>query len=179
MKNEFIDVLRLVIKALVIQEVRYLRTEQAYPSPFILGEMKRSIQETKDRVRALTRSMDPHERNVLIKRIIDQSVDEEVDEAIEARKNKCLRCIHIRYFDETGAAHVDLPYGVGEKGGCDISALQICCENPSIPGTSCNEFAERLGALPLEEYLCEIRFYYEVREMLDRLDEIWDEYLNR
>jgi hypothetical protein len=179
MENEFVDVLRSVVKALVIQEVRYLRTEQACPSPFVLGEMRRSIQETKDRVRALTRSMDPHERNLLIKRIVDQSVEEEIDEAIEARKNRCLRCIHIRYFDETGAVHFDLPYGVDREGACDVSTLQICCENPSIPGTSCNEFAERLGALPLEEYLSEIRFYYEVREMLDRLDEIWEEYLNR
>ena len=141
--------------------------------------MKRSIQEAKDRVRALTRSMDPHERNRLIKQIVDQSVEEEIDEAIEARKNKCLRCIHIRYFDETGEAHPDLPHGVGGEGTCDVSALQICCENPPIPGGSCEKFTEKLSALPLEEYLGEIRFFYVVREMLDRLDEIWEEYLNR
>jgi len=47
------------------------------------------------------------------------------------------------------------------------------------PRPSCQEFSERLGALPLEEYLSEIRFYYSVREMLDRLEEIWDDYLNR
>ncbi len=179
MENTFVDTLRSIVKALVAQEVRYLRTEQACPSPFLLDEMKRSIREMKAQVMLLTRSMAPQERNVLIKQIIDQSVDEEIDEAIEARKNKCLRCIHIRYFDETGAAHYDLPHGVGSEGACDVSALQICCENPSIPGTSCREFGERLDALPLEEYLSEIRFFYAVREMLDRLEEIWDDYLNR
>ena len=178
MENTFVDTLRSIVKALVVQEVRYLRTEQACPSPFLLDEMKRSIREMKAQVMFLTRSMAPQERNVLIKQILDQAVDEEIDEAIEARKNKCLRCIHIRYFDETGAAHYDLPHGMGE-GACDVSTLQICCENPSIPGTSCQEFSERLGALPLEEYLSEIRFFYAVREMLERLEEIWDDYLNR
>ena len=179
MENEFNDSLRSAIRVLVIHEVRYLRTEETYPSPFLLREMKRSIQEAKDRVRVLTRSMDPLERNRLIKQIVDQSVEEEIDEAIEARKNKCLRCIHIRYFDETGEAHPDLPHGVDREGTCDVSALQICCENPPIPGGSCEKFTEKLSALPLEEYLGEIRFFYVVREMLDRLDEIWEEYLNR
>jgi hypothetical protein len=179
MENEFSDSLKSTIRVLVIQEVRYLRTEQACPSPFLLDEMKRSIQEAKVRVMSLTRSMDPHERNLLIKRIIDQSVDEEVDEVIEARKNKCLRCVHIRYVDEAGSAHFDLPYGVDREGACDVTALQICCENAPTPGASCEEFREKRSALPLGEYLTEIRFFYEVREMLDRLEEIWDEYLNR
>jgi hypothetical protein len=141
--------------------------------------MKRSIQEAKVQVMSLTRSMDPHERNVLIKRIIDQSVDEEVDEAIGARKNKCLRCIHVRYFDEAGSAYFDLPYGVDREGACDVSTLQIVCENPPIPGASCEEFTEKRSASPLGEYLDEIRLFYEVKEMLDRLEEIWEGYLNR
>ena len=173
------EALRSAIKVLVIQEVRLLRAEQACPSPFLVCEMRRSIQETKDRVMALTRSMDSHERNLLIKRIIDQSVEEEIDEAIEARRNKCLRCIHIRYFDETGTAHQDLPCGAGRDAACDVSALQICCENPPIPGTSCEEFVEKSNAVPLEEYLSEIGFFYDVKEMLDRLDRIWEEYLCR
>ena len=115
MEDELMEALRSAIKVLVIQEVRLLRVEQACPSAFLICEMKRFIQETKDRVMALTRSMDSNERNLLIKRIIDQSVEEEIDEAIEARRNKCLRCIHIRYFDESGTAHPDLPYGVGRE----------------------------------------------------------------
>jgi hypothetical protein len=173
------EALKSAIRVMVIQEVRLLRAEQACPSAFLICEMKRSIQETKDRVMALTWSMDSHERNLLIKRIIDQSVEEEIDEAIEARKNKCLRCIHIRYFDESGTAHPDLPYGVGREAACDVSALQIGCENPSIPGTSCEEFVEKSSAVSLEEYLCEISFFYDVKEMLDRLDRIWEEYLSR
>ena len=173
------EALKSAIRVMVIQEVRLLRAEQACPSLFLIREMKRSIQETKDRVMALTRSMDSHERNLLIKRIIDQSVEEEIDEAIEARKNKCLRCIHIRYFDESGTAYQDLPCGAGRETACDVSALQICCENPSIPGTPCEEFVEKSSAVSLEEYLSEISFFYDVKEMLDRLDRIWEEYLSR
>lgn len=179
MENKLGEYLRSAIRVLVIQEVRYLRTEQACPSPFILGEIRRCIQETKDRVRALTRSMDPRERDLLIKQIVDQSVEEEIDEAIEVRKNRCLRCIHLKYLDETGTAHLDLPCGVDREGARDVSALEICCENPPTPGAMCEAFAEKLSVLPLEEYLAEIHFFYEVRDMLDRLDEIWDEYLNR
>jgi hypothetical protein len=179
MENDLMEALRSAIKALLVQEVRLLRTEQACPSLFLIREMKRSIQETKDRVMALTRSMDSHERNLLIKRIIDQSVEEEIDEAIEARKNKCFRCIHIRYFDESGMAYQDLPCGAGRDAACDVSALQICCKNLSTPGTSCGEFVEKSSAVSLEEYLRDISFFYDVKEMLDRLDRIWEEYLSR
>ena len=167
MENELIEALRSAIKALIIQEVRLLRTEQVHPSPFVIREMKRSIHETKTRVIALVRSMDSDERNLLIKRMVDQSVEEEIDEAIEARKNKCLRYIHIRYFDETGTAHIRLPLRTGR-------ARHIGCEKLPAPGTQCQEFIEKWSAVPIEEYLGEMSFFYEVEEMFKRFDEIWD-----
>jgi hypothetical protein len=179
MENEVIDALRSAIKALIIQEVRLLRVEQAHPIPFVIRGMKESIQEEKRRVTELVRSMKPHERNLLIKRIIDQSVEEEIDQAIELRKDKCLSCIHIRYFDETGTAHVDLPSETPRNMTCDVSVLTIGCENPCPPGASCEGFKEKSDALSLGEYINEVTFFYEVKEMFDRLEEIWEEYLNR
>jgi hypothetical protein len=178
MENEPIETLKLAIRKLIIQEVRLLRTEQTYPYPFVIGEMKRSIQEAKNQVAALTRFMGASERNELIKKFIDDSMEEEIDEAIESRKNKCLRCIHIRYLDEKGAEHVNLPHGKGGDVRGDISAMTICCETPSVPGASCFEFVEKLGAVPIDDYLAELSFLYEVRERLDEIEEMW-EYLTR
>ncbi len=48
--------------------------------------MARSIQEAKRQVMALVRLMPPKERDALIKRLIRQSVDEEIDQAIQVRK---------------------------------------------------------------------------------------------
>ncbi len=174
MEDELIEALESAIRTLVIQEVRLLRAEQTCPAPFVVREFKRSIQEAKGRVVALVRVMDSYERNLLINKLIDEAMEEEIDEAIEARKNKCLRCIHIRYLDETGMAHFDLPCGTGSDVGCDVSALTICCENPAIPGTSCEEFVEKPSAVSIEEYLSEISFFYDVKEMLQRFDEIWE-----
>ncbi len=178
MEKELIEALRSAIKELVLQEVRLLRTENVYPSLFVAHEMKRTIQASKRGVARLVRLMDAHERNLLVRKFIDETMEEEIDEAIETRRNKCLRCIHIRYHDETGEAHIDLPCGAGGDVGCDISALTVACGCPSIPGTSCVEFIERAGALSIEDYLSEIGFLYEVKERLDEIAEIWD-YLTR
>ena len=167
MENELIEALESAIRTLVIREVCLLRTEQTYPSPFVICELKRSIQEAKGRVVALVRLMDSYERNLLINKLIDEAMEEEIDEAIEARKNKCLRCIHIRYFDETGTAHIRLPLRTGR-------AQHIGCEKLPVPGTQCKEFIEKLSAVPIEEYLGEMSFFYEVKEMFQRFDEIWE-----
>jgi len=178
MEKELVEALKLAIKVLIIQEARLLRAEQACPSPFVIREMRRSIQESKHGVIALVRLMDPYERNLLIKRIIGQSAEEEIDQAIETRKTKCLRCTHVRYFDETGIGHIDLPCEPSEDVTCDGSTLTIGCENPPIQGASCEGFSERSNAVRLDEYITEVSFFYEVREKLDRFNEIWD-YLTR
>jgi hypothetical protein len=159
------EALRIAIKALIIQEVRVLQLEQACSPAFIIDEMALSIQEAKRQVIDLVRFMPTKERNALIKRLIRQSVDEEIDRSIQVRKNRCLRCIHVRYFDEAGSPHVNLPIGTGR-------ARVIGCEVTSK--VQCRSFSENAMATPIEEYLSEIAFFYEVKEMFDQFEEIWD-----
>jgi len=162
--------LKLAIKDLIIQEVRLLQLEQARPPAFILDEMARSIQEAKSQVMALVRFLPAKERNLLIKRLARQSVDEEIDQAIQVRKTRCFRCLHVRYFDEAGSSHVNLPFGMERAHviGCEVTPVGIQCQN----------FIESSSAFSTEDYLSEMAFLYEVKEMFDQFEEIWD-YLTR
>ena len=172
MENELIEILKSVIRALIVQEVRLSRLGQASPSRFVIREMRQSILESKRQVIELVKRMEPHERNPFVKRIIDQSLEEEIDLAIEARRNKCLRCIHMKYVDEEGLAYYRLPRGKGR-----IESLG-CQKMPPV-GTPCREYIEKTSAARLDEYLSEISFFYEVKEMFDRMEEIWRDYLTR
>jgi hypothetical protein len=169
-KKELRQALKLAIKDLIVQEVRRLQLEQSRPPAFVIDEMVRSIQEAKNRVRALVRFMPPKERNTLIKSLVHRSVDEEIDQAIQVRKTRCFRCLHVRYFDEAGSSHVNLPFGRERAHvvGCEITPAGIQCKN----------FIESSMAVSIEDYVNEMAFLYEVKEMFDQFKEIWD-YLTR
>ncbi len=163
--------LRMGIKTLIIQEVRVLQLEQAYVPSFIIDEMARSIQEAKRQVISLVRLMPSQERNALIKRLIRQSIDEEIDQGIQVRENKCIRCVHGRFYDEVGTPHVNLPIGITQVQiiGCDKF-------QPSLR-KNCRRFVETARATSLEDYLSEMTLFYELREMFERFKEIWENYL--
>jgi len=169
-KKELRDALKSAIKGLIIQEVRALQLEQSNAPAFVLDQVVRSIREVKREIIGLVRLMHPKERNTLIKRLIRQSVDEEIDQAIQVRKTRCFRCLHVRYFDEAGLSHVNLPRGKGRARamGCQI--------NPA--GIQCQDFVERSYAISNPDYLNEMAFLYEVKEKSKEFDEIWD-YLTR
>ena len=169
-KKDLREALRLAIKALIIQEVRVLQLERATTPSFIIDEMARSIQEAKREIISLVRLMPSKERNVFIKRLIRQSIDEEIDQGVQVRKNKCFRCIHVRYFDEEGSPYANLPIGIRQ--------VQIlgCDEIRTASKGRCRRFAERPRATSLEDYLSEMAFFYELREMFTRFQKIWQEY---
>jgi hypothetical protein len=171
-KKELREALKLAIKTLILQEVRVLQHGQVHSPAFIIDEMARSIQEAKRQIMVLVRLLPPKERSVLIKRLIRQSVDEEIDQAIQIRKTRCFRCIHVRYFDEAGSTHVNLPFGKER-------AHVIGCEmiRPAS-GIQCKNFIESSMAVLTEDYLNEMAFLYEVKEMFDQFEEVWD-YLTR
>ena len=172
-KKELREALKLVIKNLIIQEVRVIQLEQSSSPPFMIDEMIRSIEETKRQVTALVRLMRPRERESLIKRLIRQSVDEEIDQAIRVRRKRCFRCIHVRYFDESGASHSTFP--IGEE-----RARVIGCEMISSPsGVECRSFVESSLAISIGDYLDEMSTLCEVKEMFDQFERIWEEYLTR
>jgi hypothetical protein len=167
------EALKLAIKALVIQEVRVLQLERTYTPSFIIDGMARSIQEAKREIISLVRLMPSKERNVLIKRLIRQSIDEEIDQGVQVRKNRCFRCIHVRYFDEEGSPYVNLPIGI-------IQAQILGCDEIRTASKGrCRRFAERARATSLEDYLSEMALFYELREMFKRFEEIWEDYFIR
>ena len=170
--KELRKAIRLGMKTLILQEVRLSRLERAF-TPFVMtDEMSRSIQETKRMIIKLTRSMDHKKRTVLLKRMVCQAVDEEIDRAIELRKTKCIRCLHGRFYDEAGTAYVNLPV--------KTRAVAIGCDQLR-PGLrkSCRRFVEMSVAASLDDYFNEVTFLYELRDVLNRIEEIWKDYLTR
>jgi hypothetical protein len=168
--KELREAIKLGIKTLIIQEVRLLRMGRSFTPHIVIDEMSRSIGETKRAVVRLTRAMDNKERNSLLRKMIRQAVDEEIDQAIELRKTRCIRCVHGRFYDEAGTAHVNLPVKArAETIGCD--KLQ-----PSLR-KSCRRFVEASETGSLEGYLNEMTFLYEFRDLINRIEEIWKDYL--
>jgi hypothetical protein len=167
--KELREAIRLGIKTLIIQEVRLLRLEHSFTPHIIIDEMFQSIRGTKREIAKLAKAIAQKERAVLLKRMIRQAVDEEIDRAIELRKTRCIRCLHGRFYDETGTAHVNLPVRARAKTiGCDKL-------RPNLK-KSCRRFVEMSMTASLDNYLNEITFLYEFREVLDRVEEIWKEY---
>jgi hypothetical protein len=170
--KELREAIKLGIKTLIIQEVRLLRLERAFTPPIVIDEMARSIQETKKTIIKLTRAIKEKERTTLLKRMIHQVVDEEIDRAIEWRKTRCIRCLHGRYYDEEGTAHANLPIRTQAKTiGCDKLRPNLM--------KRCKRFVEMSMADSMNHYLNEMTLLYEFREVIDRIEEIWKDYLTK
>ncbi len=170
--KELKEAIKLGIKTLIIQEVRLLRLEHSFTPHIIIDEMSQSIRGTKGGIVKLAKAIAQKERAVLLKKMIRQAVDEEIDRAIELRKTRCIRCLHGRFYDEAGTAHVNLPIKTRAKTiGCD--RLQ-----PSLR-KSCRRFVETSQAVSLDDYLNEMTLLYEFRELINRNEEIWKEYLTK
>jgi len=172
-KSDLRKALKLAIKTLVIQEVRVLQLEPAATPSFIIDEMARSLQEAKREIISLIRLIPSKEREALIKRLIRQSIDEEIDQGVQVRKNRCFRCVHVRYFDDKGASHMDLPSGIRQAQAFGCDEVRTASED------RCRRFVETARATPLEDYLSEMALLYELREMFERFEEIWKDYLSR
>jgi len=164
--------IKIGVKTLVIQEVRLLRLEHAFTPAFIVAEMSHSIQETKREIAKLAKPLAQKERASLLRRMIRQAVDEEIDQAIEFRKNRCVRCLHGRFYDETGAAHESLPVKTrAERIGCD----QL---RPNLR-KSCRRFVQISTAASLDHYLNEMTLLYKFRDVIDQIEEFWKDYLTK
>ena len=170
--KELREAIKLGVKTLILQEVRLLRLERSFTPHIIIEEISHSIQDTKKEIVKLTKTMAQKERTVLLKKMIRQAVDEEIDRAIQLRKTRCIRCLHGRFYDDTGTAHVGLPVRTrAETIGCDKL-------RPSLR-KSCRRFVEMSKAASLDQYLNEMTLLYEFRELIDRIEEIWKEYLSK
>jgi len=170
--KELREAIRLGVKTLILQEVRLLRLERSFTPHIVIDGMSHSIQGTKREIVKLTRTMAQKERTVLLKKMIRQAVDEEIDRAIQLRKTRCIRCLHGRFYDEAGTAHVDLPVRTrAETIGCDKL-------RPSLR-KSCRRFVEMSKVASLDQYLNEMTLLYEFRELIDTIEEIWKDYFTK
>jgi hypothetical protein len=166
------EAIKLGIRILIIQEVRLLRLEHSITPPIMIDELSQSIRGTKREIAKLAKVIAQKERAVLLKRMIRQAVDEEIDRAIELRKTKCIRCLHGRFYDEAGTAHMNLPVRTQVKNiGCDKL-------RPNLK-KSCKRFVEMSMTNSLDHYLNEMTLLYEFREVMDQIEEIWKDYLTK
>jgi hypothetical protein len=167
--KELREAIKLGIKTLIIQEVRLLRLEHSFTPHLIIDEMSESIQTTKKGIVKLAKAIAQRERAVLLKKMIRQAVDEEIDRAVELRRTRCVRCLHGRFYDEAGAAHANLPVKTkAETIGCDKL-------RPALR-KSCRRFVEMSTAASLDQYLNEMTLLYEFRDVINRIEEVWKDY---
>jgi len=169
-KRELKKTIKLGIKALIFQEVRLSQLGHSFTPQIVIDEMSQSVQETKREIVRLTKMIAQKERAALLRRMICQAIDEEIDEAIQLRKTRCIRCLHGRFYDEEGSAHPYLPVGSrrAQTIGCDKLS-------PSLR-KSCRRFVEISTASSLSQYLNGISLLYEFRELINQVDEIWENY---
>ena len=79
----------------------------------------------------------------------------------------------MRYFDEAGLSHSVFP--IGEE-----RARVIGCEMISSPsGVECRGFIESSLAMSTGDYLDEMSIFYEVNEMFNQFERIWEDYFTR
>ncbi len=173
MRSETEDVrfvLKLGVRALVRQEVRLLRLETGLAPPIVVEQITQSIDETKEEIALLARSLAQYERESLLKGMIRETIDEEIDNAIALRQTGCVRCRHRRFYDGQGGAHVSLPLETEPEGiGCEVV-------QPGLRET-CRRFVQVSTASSVEDYLNEITLLYQFREVLDEIKRLWEDYL--
>ncbi|MCX8116950.1 MAG: hypothetical protein N3G78_03320 [Desulfobacterota bacterium] len=161
--------LKREIGTLVCQEVRSLKLRQVC-SPEILREgIAQSVEETKRSIVRLIRSLDPKERNAILRKAIEEAVEEEVERAIELRRKRCFRCIHGRFYDRSERAYRILPLEEdrAQSFGCDQPQPTLL--------TKCERFVE-VSTTSLEDYLDELCLLYEFREKIEQIEELWQDY---
>jgi hypothetical protein len=171
-KKELTEALRVGVKTLVLQEVRMLRLERDHTPHFVIEAMAESIKETQKTIARLTRGMEEKPKTSLLRKMIRQAVDEEIDHAVELRKVRCLRCTNMRFYDETGTAHISLP--TGRNVTWNVFRITVGCDQvrPDLR-KKCVRFVETARTTVIENYLNEVTLLYEVREVFSRLKEIW------
>jgi hypothetical protein len=169
-KKEIKEVLKLGVKTLVVQELRLLRLEGSFTPGFMIDAESYSIRETKRRIARMAEAFEEKQRATLLRKLVRDVIDEEIDRAIRLRKQRCLRCVHMRYYNREGSPSETLPPKAEDT-------LTLGCERlrPDLR-KKCEQFRESIRADSLEDYLNEMTLLYRLRDVFDRMEEIWKEY---
>jgi hypothetical protein len=170
-KKESKEALRSVIEHLVDQEIRLSQFSRVHTPSFLLEELSVSIKESKREVALLSESLAQRERATLIKRMIREAVEEEIERTVQHRGNPCLRCGHLRYYDWELNPHENFPTGTRRAKAIGCDRLQAASR------VRCERFIETPGTISVLDYIDEMALLYEVREMFRKMREIWEEYL--
>ncbi len=170
---ELKETLKFGIKTLIFQEVRLLRLKRAFTPNILLETESRSLEETKHEITKLVLGLSGEEREGLLKKMVLETVNEEIDRAIQLRGNRCLRCTHVRYYDRAGLPHAALPAGSSppQSIGCEVL--------PPGLKKKCHDYVETSTAASLEDYLNEMTLLYEFGEIFDRIGEVWKDYFTK
>jgi hypothetical protein len=170
-KKETEGTLKTAVENLINQEVRFLQLDRINPPSFILEEISLLIIESKREVVLLTESLPQKERERLIRKMIREAMEEEIERTVRHRGNPCLRCVHLRYYDWEMNPHERFPMGTQRARviGCD--------RQQPVSRVRCERFIETPGSLSVLDYVDEMALLYEVREMFKKMKEIWEEYL--
>lgn len=169
MKNRLIERLSRDIKGLVLQELRLLRLKQTISPEILINEISRSIEDTKARIVRLTRNINFKQREGLLRQMLLDAIDEEIERAVKLRSKRCLRCIHVRFYDDSESSYEMLPSdnGLIEMIGCNHHS----CSSE----IKCERFIE-ISSSNLENYLNDLALLYELREWIEQIEEIWQKY---
>ncbi len=162
--------LKSALKTLIVHEIRWMQMEKNSTPSLLLDEFIHTLREAKQRVIELVDPFGEETRISLIKRMMQEALDEEIDQAIERRRNRCLRCVHMRYYDRWGIPSTDLPVEPDwvDRIGCVLGG--------SSSEERCGHFIERLRAPSLSDYFNELTLLYELREMFQQFEKIWKDY---
>ena len=109
--KEMKETLKLAIENLVGQEIRMLQLGRTHTPSFMLEELSVSIRESKREVRHLTEVLTQKEKLTLVKKMVRETVEEEIERTIQQRGNPCLRCVHLRYYDWKLNPYENFPVG--------------------------------------------------------------------
>lgn len=169
MEKGFSSTLRKDVKRLVLQEIRLSRSKQTFSQDIIINEISRSIEDTKAGIVRLTRSISFKQREKLLRQMLMDAIDEEIDRAVKFRSFRCLRCIHVRFYDNAESSYEILP----SKN--DLIKTIGCDHDSCSSELKCERFVE-ISSSNLENYLNDIVLLYEFREWINQIDELWQKY---
>jgi len=167
-KQELKDSLKPAIENLVCQETRLIHFRRMGAPSFVMEGTVEAIRELKRELVGLTQAIARPERPDLIKKMIGEAVEEEIERTVRMRGNPCLRCSHLRYYDWEMNPHEEFPMGASPAKAIGCDELQ------GVSRVRCERFVETPGAVSPEEYIDEMNLLYDLREMFREMKEIWD-----
>jgi hypothetical protein len=130
-----------------------------------------TVKDLKREVVNLTQSITQKERASLIKKMIREAVEEEIERTVQHRGNPCLRCSHLRYYDWEMNPHEEFPIGTRQARAIGCDQLQ------AVSSVRCERFVETPGAISITDHVEAMTILYELRTTFKKMKEIWEEYL--